>query len=52
MNKRLFTLLLLVLLLALPLTASGQDMVSAPGEFPIVEEPITLGNLDAGTCHR
>ena len=48
MNKRLFTLLLLVLLLALPLAASGQDMVSAPGEFPIVEEPITLEILMLG----
>ena len=45
MKKRCFTLLLL--LLALPFGAAAQD-VSAPGEFPIVEEPITLNILMLG----
>lgn len=48
MSKRTLALALLVLLLALPLTASGQEMVSGPGEFPIVEEPITLNILMLG----
>ena len=48
MYKRLLTFVLLLLLLALPLTAAGQDMVSGPGEFPIVEEPITLEILMLG----
>ncbi|MCY4072848.1 MAG: extracellular solute-binding protein [Chloroflexi bacterium] len=47
MSKRIIALTLL-LLLALPLTALGQDMVSGPGEFPIVEEPITLNILMLG----
>ena len=50
MNKRRL-LLMLLLLLSLPLTAVGQDMVSAPGEFPIVEEPITLNILMLGSRH-
>ncbi|MCY4145266.1 MAG: extracellular solute-binding protein [Chloroflexi bacterium] len=49
MNKRTLVLTLLVIVLALPLSASGQEMVSAPGEFPIVEEPITLNILMLGT---
>ena len=48
MSKRILALALLVLVLALPLTASGQDMVSGPGEFPIVDEPITLDILMLG----
>ena len=48
MFKRRFTFVLLLLILALPLTATGQDMVSGPGEFPIVEEPITLDILMLG----
>ena len=48
MYKKLLTFLLLLLALALPLTAAGQDMVSGPGEFPIVEEPITLEILMLG----
>ena len=48
MYKKRFTLLLLLLALALPMTAAGQDMVSGPGEFPIVEEPITLDVLMLG----
>ena len=48
MYKKRFTLLLLLLALALPMTAIGQDMVSGPGEFPIVEEPITLDVLMLG----
>ena len=48
MYKRLLTFVLLLLVLALPLTAAGQDMVSGPGEFPIVEEPITLDILMLG----
>ncbi len=48
MFKRFLALLLLLLLLSLPLTALGQDMVSGPGEFPIVEEPITLDILMLG----
>ncbi len=46
--KKLSRLILLLLLVALPLTAAGQDMVSGPGEFPIVEEPITLDILMLG----
>ncbi len=48
MSKRLLALALALLILALPLSALGQDMVSAPGEFPIVEEPITLDILMLG----
>ena len=48
MSKKILTLALFVLVLALPLTASGQEMVSGPGEFPIVEEPITLDILMLG----
>ena len=48
MFKRLISIIILVLLLSLPLTAVGQDMVSGPGEFPIVEEPITLEVLMLG----
>lgn len=49
MFKKLFTACLLIILFALPLTAWGQDSaVSAPGEFPIVEEPITLNVLMLG----
>ncbi len=48
MSKRIIALTLLILVLALPLTASGQEMVSGPGEFPIVEEPITLNILMLG----
>lgn len=49
MFKKLFTACLLIVLFALPLTAWGQDSaVSAPGEFPIVEEPITLDVLMLG----
>ena len=48
MCKRLLAFVLFVLVLALPLTAVGQDMVSGPGEFPIVEEPITLNILMLG----
>ncbi len=48
MSKRIIALSLFVLLLSLPLAASGQDMVSGPGEFPIVEEPITLDILMLG----
>ena len=48
MSKRILTLALFVFVLALPLTASGQEMVSGPGEFPIVEEPITLNILMLG----
>ena len=47
MIKKLFTLALLIALLALPGAAFGQD-VSGPGEFPIVEEPITLDILMLG----
>ena len=50
MSKRIVALSLFVLLLALTLTASGQDMVSGPGEFPIVEEPITLDILMLGAA--
>jgi len=48
MSKRLIALCLFALMLALPLAASGQEMVSGPGEFPIVEEPITLNILMLG----
>jgi len=48
MLSRFSTFILLLLLLCLPLTALGQDMVSAPGEFPIVEEPISLDILMLG----
>ncbi len=48
MSKRLLALTVFVLLLALPLTASGQDTVSGAGEFPIVDEPITLDILMLG----
>lgn len=48
MNKRILALALLALVLALPFTSLAQDMVSAPGEFPIVEEPITLHILMLG----
>ena len=48
MSKKVGILLLFILLLSLSLTAFGQDMVSAPGEFPIVEEPITLDVLMLG----
>ena len=41
------TLILLALLIALPFTAFAQD-VSGPGEFPIVDEPITLNILMRG----
>ena len=42
-------LIVLFLLLCLPFTVFGQDSaVSAPGEFPIVEEPITLDILMLG----
>ena len=48
MSKKVGILLLFILLLSLSFTAFGQDMVSAPGEFPIVEEPITLDVLMLG----
>ena len=48
MSKRIFTLVLLLCLLSLPMSAAGQDAVSAPGEFPVVEEPITLNILMLG----
>ncbi len=48
MNRRICAFALLILALALPFTVAGQDMVSAPGEFPIVEEPITLDILMLG----
>ena len=48
MIARLSTLLLLILLASLPFGAAAQDAVSAPGEFPIVEEPITLDILMLG----
>ena len=48
MKTRICAFALLILALALPLTVAGQDMVSAPGEFPIVEEPITLDILMLG----
>ena len=48
MSKKVGILLLFILLLSLSFTATGQDMVSAPGEFPIVEEPITLDVLMLG----
>ena len=48
MSKKIFAPALLVLVLALPLSAGAQDMVSGPGEFPIVEEPITLNILMLG----
>ena len=46
MSKRIIALMLLILVL--PLTAQAQEMVSGPGEFPIVEEPITLNILMLG----
>ena len=48
MSKRIRALALFVLVLALPLSAAAQEMVSGPGEFPIVEEPITLDILMLG----
>ncbi len=49
MSKKLFIVFLLVALFSLPLATWGQDSaVSAPGEFPIVEEPITLNVLMLG----
>ena len=39
----------LMLALSMPLTAVAQEMVSGPGEFPIVEEPITLKILMNGS---
>ncbi len=47
MTRKLQTLVLLLALLALPLMAQSQD-VSGPGEFPIVDEPITLNVLMLG----
>jgi putative aldouronate transport system substrate-binding protein len=41
-------ILSLMLLLSLPVGVFGQDVVSAPGEFPIVDEPITLNVLMLG----
>ncbi len=46
MSKRIIALTLLILVL--PLMAQAQEMVSGPGEFPIVEEPITLNILMLG----
>ena len=48
MTRRICALAILILALALPLTASGQEAVSGPGEFPIVEEAITLDVLMLG----
>ena len=39
----------LMLALSMPFTAVAQEMVSGPGEFPIVEEPITLKILMNGS---
>ena len=47
MSKKLLLLSMLFLLM-LPIGVLGQESVSAPGEFPIVEEPITLNILMLG----
>ena len=45
MFRRILVLLVLMLALSMPFTAFAQEMVSGPGEFPIVDEPITLTYL-------
>lgn len=47
MFKKIFLFLLLFAVLSLPIGILAQD-VSSPGEFPIVEEPITLDILMLG----
>ena len=49
MLKKLTFIPLIALLLVLAVSVTAQDMtVSAPGEFPIVEEPVTLRVLMLG----
>ncbi len=50
MFRRILVLLALLLALSMPFTAGAQEMVSGPGEFPIVDEPITLTILQAGSA--
>ncbi len=50
MSRRILVLLVLMLALSMPFTAVAQEMVSGPGEFPIVEEPITLNILINGAA--
>ncbi len=48
MSKKLLFIPLCIVLLLLAVNVVAQDMVSAPGEFPIVEEPVTLRVLMLG----